>query len=233
MDTRVAVVTGSNRGLGLAIVRGLAEQGVNTVLTARSQQAAVAAAKPLLDEGLPVTPHQLDVTDIASVSRLVADVMYAFGQLDVLVNNAAVAIDPGMSAAALDMERLKATFETNTFGAWRCCVEVVPHMRARGYGRIVNITTHMASLSTMRRSSPAYRTSKTALNAMTRVLADELHADNILVNAASPGMAATRMAYGKAEQTPEEAARALLWLTSLPDDGPSGGLFHGSELMEW
>jgi len=232
-EKRVAVVTGSNRGLGRAIVQVLAEQGIHVVLTARDARAAEEAAAPLAGQGLPVIPHQLDVTDIASVSRLVADVVFERGQLDILVNNAAVAIDPGMDASTLASDRLRATFETNLFGAWRCCAEVIPHMRKQGYGRIVNLTTHMASLSTMGSSSPAYRASKTAVNAMTRILADELRGENILVNAASPGLAATRMAYGRANQPPDDAARALLWLATLPEDGPTGGLFHGREELAW
>jgi NAD(P)-dependent dehydrogenase (short-subunit alcohol dehydrogenase family) len=177
--TRVALVTGSNRGLGLAIVRGLAEQEFHVVLTARTGQAAEAAARPLIAEGLPVSAHQLDVTDVVSVSRVVADTTFAHGRLDVLVNNAAVAIDRGLLASSLDLERVRATFETNVFGAWRCITAVVPQMKEQGYGRIVNLTTHMASLSTMESGSPSYRVSKTALNGLTRVLADELREHNI------------------------------------------------------
>ena len=232
-DTRVAVVTGSNRGLGRAIVQALAEQGIHVVLTARDARTAEEAAAPLAAQGLPVVAHQLDVTDIASVSRLVADVVFEQGRLDILVNNAAVAIDPGMAASTLSADRLRATFDINLFGAWQCCAEVIPHMRKHKYGRIVNLTTHMASLSTMGSSSPAYRASKTAVNAMTRIVADELRGENILVNAASPGPTATRMAYGKADQTPDDAARALLWLATLPDDGPTGGLFHRREQLAW
>ncbi|WP_367133304.1 SDR family NAD(P)-dependent oxidoreductase [Saccharothrix sp. HUAS TT1] len=230
--TRVALVTGSNRGLGLAIVRGLAQQGLHVVLTARSEQAAEAATAPLVAEGLPVSAHQLDVTDVASVSRAVNDITFEHGRLDVLVNNAAVAIDRGLDASSLDQERIKATFETNVFGAWRCVSAVAPVMKEQKYGRILNLTTHMASLGTMKSSSPAYRVSKTAVNALTKVLADELHEHNILVNAASPGRADTRLAYGKAEQTPDEAASAMLWLATLPDDGPTGGLFHGREALD-
>ncbi|GAA3857431.1 SDR family oxidoreductase [Saccharothrix violaceirubra] len=233
MTTRVALVTGSNRGIGLAIVRGLAEQGVHTALVARTEGAAARAAEPLRAEGLPVSAHQLDVTDVATIGRAVSDIVFEYGRLDILVNNAAVAIDRGFAASSLDQERVRATFEVNVFGAWRCVSAVVPVMKEQRYGRIVNLTTHMASLSTMKGNSPAYRVSKTAVNAMTKVLADELHEDGILVNAASPGQANTRMSYGAASQTPDEAARDLLWLATLPSDGPTGGLFHGRERLPW
>lgn len=230
---RVAVVTGANRGLGRALVRGLAALGLCTVLTARTEDAAVAAAKPLIAEGLPVSAHELDVTSIGSVSRAVSDITYEHGRLDVLVNNAAVAIDRGREAATLDLERVEATFGSNLFGVWRCITAVVPTMRDQQYGRIVNLTSEMASLATMTAGSPAYRISKTAVNALTRVLADELRGDNILVNAVSPGTVATRMNYGSATQDPDQAASTLLWLATLPDDGPTGGLFAGHDPLPW
>ncbi|XVV05364.1 SDR family NAD(P)-dependent oxidoreductase [Actinosynnema sp. CA-248983] len=232
-DTHVALVTGSNRGLGLAMVRGLAQQGFFTVLTARNEHDAVTAAAPLMDEGLPVAVHQLDVTDVASISRAISDIVFEHGRLDVLVNNAAVAIDPKLAPSTVDMERVQATFNTNVFGAWRCTSAVVPQMKEQRYGRIVNISTHMASLHTMKASSPSYRVSKAALNALTCVFADELREHNILVNAVSPGRANTRMSYGGADQTPDEAAASLLWLASLADGGPTGGLYHGTERLPW
>lgn len=232
-DRRVAVVTGANRGLGLALVRALAKQGLHTVLTARDASAAEAAAAPLTAEGLSVSAHELDVTSISSVSRAISDITYEHGRLDVLVNNAAVAIDRGRAAGTLDLERVRATFDSNLFGAWRCIGAVLPTMQDQRYGRVVNLTTHMASLSTMTAGSPAYRISKTALNALTRVLADELREHNILVNAASPGTVTTRMNYGSATQQPEQAAGTLVWLATLPDDGPTGGLFHGRDPLPW
>jgi NAD(P)-dependent dehydrogenase (short-subunit alcohol dehydrogenase family) len=230
---RVALVTGANRGLGAAVARGLAERGLHTVVTARNAQSAESAAAEMAATGLSVTGHELDVTDPASVVRAVADTAYTFGRLDVLVNNAAVAIDRGVRAATSDMERVKATLDANLLGAWRCCTAVIPEMLRNGYGRIVNVTTHMAMLSTMAKGSPAYRVSKTGLNALTLILADEFRGSNILVNAASPGRVDTRLAYGAAERTPTEAADTFVWLATLPDDGPTGQILHGRHPMDW
>ena len=230
---RVAVVTGANRGLGLAIARGLARQGLHVVIAARSDQAAATAAAELLDAGLTASSHQLDVTDPASVVRAMADTGYAYGRLDVLVNNAAVAIDRQQLASAADMERVRATLDANIMGAWRCCTAAIPEMKANGYGRIVNVTTHMSTFGHMGTGSVAYRVSKTGLNALTCILAAELQANNILVNAASPGKVDTRLAYGKADRTPDEAAEDFVRLATLPDDGPTGGLFHRGEPLDW
>jgi NAD(P)-dependent dehydrogenase (short-subunit alcohol dehydrogenase family) len=230
---RVAIVTGASRGLGLAIAQALALAGLHVVVTARTEQAARAAADQLTRGGLAVSAHQLDVTDPASVVRSIADIGYQRGRLDVLINNAAVAIDRQQSAGAADMERVRATIDANLLGAWRCCTAAIPEMRRNRYGRIVNVTSHLSTFAQMGTGSAAYRVSKTALNALTRVLAAELQAENILVNAASPGKIDTRMAYGKADRTPEDAATDFVWLATLPDDGPTGCLFHRREQLDW
>ncbi|GIG59701.1 short-chain dehydrogenase [Longispora fulva] len=233
MVQRVALVTGANRGLGLAIARRLAKEGLHVIAAARSERAAFETAALLTAEGLSVSGHQLDVTDPASVARAMADAGYEHGRLDVLINNAAVAIDRGQAAASADMEKVQATLDANLTGAWRCCTAAIPEMRRNGYGRIVNVTTHMATFARMGTGSVAYRVSKTALNALTCILAAELASDNILVNAASPGKVATRMAYGKADRAPEEAADTFVWLATLSDDGPTGQLFHDRQPLAW
>jgi NAD(P)-dependent dehydrogenase (short-subunit alcohol dehydrogenase family) len=231
---RVAVVTGANRGLGLAIATGLARRGLHVVLTARRLPDAEAAAGPLRDEGLLVQVGELDVTDPISVFRLFADVGRDLGRLDVLVNNAGVAIDRNRRPSAHDVGKIRSTLDANLLGPWQCCMEAVPLMREGGYGRITNVSSRMGSLALMESAgSPAYRVSKAALNALTRVFAAETADENILVNAVSPGTVATRLSYGSAKQTPEQAAEDLLWLSELPDDGPTGGFFHGREHLPW
>ena len=230
---RVALVTGANRGLGLAVSRGLARSGLRVVLTGRSEAAAQHAADELTASGLTAEAHQLDVTDPVSVVHAVSDTVEAHGRLDVLINNAGVAIDRGHSAAAPDFEKVKATLDANLLGAWRCCAAAVPEMHRNGYGRIVNITSALGSVSTMSTTNVSYRVSKASLNALTRILAEELQGTGILVNAASPGRINTRMAYGETTRTAEEGAQTAIWLASLPDDGPTGGLFQDGQPLPW
>lgn len=233
-DRPVALVTGSTRGLGLATARALGREGMSVVVTGRTEQAAVAAADQLRTQGLDsVLALHLDVTDPVSVFRAFTETQRAFGRLDVLVNNAAVAIDRHRSASRHDLEQITTTVNINLMGAWRCSIEAAALMRAGGGGRILNISSGMASLATMSASSPAYRVSKAALNALTRVLADDLREDNILVNAVSPGVVDTRMNYGAAAVSPDEAAAGMLWLATLPADGPTGGFFQGRERLPW
>jgi NAD(P)-dependent dehydrogenase (short-subunit alcohol dehydrogenase family) len=231
---RVALVTGANRGLGRAIAHGLALRGLHTMVAAREERDAAEVVEAFTAQGLSASAHRLDVTDPASVVRVVADATKQLGRLDVLVNNAGVAIDRGQLASSPDFEKVRATLETNLLGAWRCCAAAITEMKRNGYGRVVNITSHLGSVTTMDTgTNVSYRVSKTGLNALTRILAAEVKEHHILVNAASPGRVNTRMAYGETTRTPDEGADTAIWLATLPDDGPTGGLFFEREPLPW
>ena len=231
---RVALVTGSNRGLGFEIARQLARKGLETIVTGRDPRQAEAAAESLRAEGFSVTARTLDVTDDESVSRLAAGLASEPGRLDVLVNNAGISGDASQSASTIDLEDLHRTFETNFFGAWRMAKAAIPLMRRHGYGRIVNVSSGMGSLTEPSGAEwPAYCTSKTALNSFTRALAAELDGENILVNSACPGWVRTSMGGKGAPLTPEEGADTPVWLATLEDGGPTGGFFRNRRPAAW
>jgi NAD(P)-dependent dehydrogenase (short-subunit alcohol dehydrogenase family) len=220
---RVAVVSGANRGLGLELVRRLAELNMRVVLTSRTVERGQAAIERL-GGGLAdrVAVRQLDIGDAASVARLVTWLDRRLGRCDVLVNNASVLLDDDQDPASVELELVRRTLETNVLGMWRLIQGIVPLMRRGRYGRIVNIS---CALVNMPSGASAYRVSKSAVNALTHALADELAADRILVNACCPTLRVdppnghTAMRHSMSADTP-------LWLATLPDDGPTGGFWH-------
>jgi NAD(P)-dependent dehydrogenase (short-subunit alcohol dehydrogenase family) len=225
--TRVALVTGANRGIGHEICRQLADLDLEVVLTARDGDRAQDAARRLWDEGMDtVHPRVADVSSDASVDRLLTRVEADFGRVDVLVNNAGVGLDFGRSALEVDLELVRQTMEVNAYGALRMAKTFVPLMRRNGYGRVVNVSSGAGGLTEMNGRSPGYRMSKAAMNAVTRMLADELQDENILVNSACPGYVRTDMGGPQAPRSVPEGADTPVWLATLPDDGPRGGFFR-------
>ncbi len=236
----VAVVTGANRGLGLETARQLAHAGIRVVMSSRSADSGEAACERLALEGLDVLYHPLDVTSEAAIAVLGEFVRSRYGRIDILVNNAGVLLDGhgledtvGSSVFAASLETLRTTMETNVYGPLALAQELVPLMRSRGYGRIVNVSSGMGQLAEMGGHWPAYRISKAALNALTRILAAETAGHGILVNAVSPGWVRTDMGGPEAERSVEDAAAGVVWAATLPSDGPSGGFFRDGQPLPW
>lgn len=234
MRTRVAVVTGGNKGIGLEICRQLAAQGLRVVLTSRDEKKGHAAAKALSKTGGEIGFHPLDVTDPAQIARLAEWVERELGGADVLVNNAGILID-GRSASvlAVDPEVFHETLETNFFGPLRLAQALVPGMVKRRYGRVVNLSSGLAQLGEMGDGTPSYRTSKAALNTLTRMLAAATRDQGVLVNSMCPGWVRTDMGGTNASRSVEQGADTAAWLATLPEDGPTGGFFRDRKPIAW
>lgn len=221
---RRALVTGGNRGIGLEVVRLLSDLELEVFLGSRDLDAGAAAAASLGHPG--ITLVRIDVADRASVISA-RDALAPQG-IDVLVNNAA--INPRGSATPEEVDR---AWQTNTLGTWRVAQAFLPPMRERGWGRIVNVSTEVATNGHDQRGGGVYRATKVAMNAMTRVLAEDLNRTGILVNAISPGWCRSDMGGAGAPRSAEEGAASIVWGVTLPDDGPTGGFFQDGEPLPW
>jgi NAD(P)-dependent dehydrogenase (short-subunit alcohol dehydrogenase family) len=235
-DQPTAVVTGAYRGLGLETCRQLAARGYRIVLTARREAEGRAAVDALTGAGRDVRFVALDVTDEASRLALRDRIQADFGRLDVLVNNAGIFPDPppGTPEASIlvtGLDTIRRAFETNTLGALRLCQLLIPLMDGRG--RIVNVSSGMGQLSDMNGYVPGYRLSKTALNAVTRILADELQHTALKINSVCPGWVRTEMGGANADRALDEGAGGIVWAATLPEDGPSGGFFRDGVAIPW
>ena len=227
---RTAVVTGGNRGIGFEVCRELAVGGRRVILTARDPEAGEKAAEALRREGLDVRFEEMDVASDRSVAAGADRLAKARMKIDVLVNNAAIYPSENLLDRASDV--LRTTMEIDFFGASRTCRAFVPGMLARGYGRIVNVSSGSGSFAEGLPGPPAYSVAKAALNAFTVKLAQELSGD-VKVNSVCPGWVRTRMGGRNATRSVEKGADTIVWLATLPARGPNGGFFRDRRRIAW
>ncbi|CAN7557894.1 SDR family oxidoreductase [Cupriavidus necator] len=231
----ITVITGASRGLGRAATRRLATvEGHLVVATARKPTDLAALETELRLAGHPIACRPLDVTEEGSAAALAGWLTERFGRVDVLINNAGVSLDHySTSLLELPLETLRRTLETNLFGVLRTTQALAPLLRASRAGRVVNLASGMGQLAEMGRGVPAYRISKTALNAVTRILAAEMADSGVKVNSVCPGWCRTDLGGPDAPRSPEQGIDTVIWLATLPDDGPTGGFFRDRQPIPW
>ncbi|GAA2412425.1 SDR family NAD(P)-dependent oxidoreductase [Actinomadura vinacea] len=238
---RTALVTGANKGIGFETARQLAQQSFTVWLGCRDQGRGEVAAKELADDG-DVRFVGLDVTDTESVRAAVAHISDNIGALDVLVNNAGVAIGEGEGLPSIvRLETIRRTFDVNFYGALRVTQEFSPLVQRAQAGRIVNVSSMMGSITTL--VSPdnplgqfpafAYPASKTLINALTGWFAVELNDTPIEINSVCPGYNATDLNNNLGTQHPSQGAKVVVRAATLPADGPSGSFFDVNGPVGW
>ena len=233
MDERIALVTGGNRGIGLEVCRQLAQLGLTVVLGTRDIAKGVAAARELISAGGKVAARQLDVANVQSVRECMTWVRKDLGRLDVVVNNAGIMVDESEADPIEELEIVRDTMQTNVYGLLLLSRLAIPIMKSRRYGRIVNLSSGMGSLNEMGAGYIAYRMSKAGVNVVTRVLAAESQGMGILVNSVDPGWVRTDMGGRGATRTVAKGAESVVWLATLPDNGPTGGFFRDRKAIAW
>lgn len=237
---KIALVTGANKGIGKEIARQLGTRGMLILVGARDKNRGDEAVSELKLQKIDAKTIQLDVADEASILEAVRSIESEFGRLDVLVNNAGIALDGGLGSDT-DLETMRRTYETNVFGVFAVTKAMLPLLKKSDSGRIVNMSSGLGSLS--QNSDPdwafamakpiAYNSSKAALNMITVILADELKNTAIKINAADPGFTATDMNNHQGTRSVEQGATAAVRLATLPADGPTGGYFDEDGTIPW
>ena len=237
VDIRTALVTGANKGIGLAIAQGLGAIGFTVAVGARDEARGKEAVERLLAAGVDAFGVTLDVTSDDSVTAAAAAIEQTAGRLDVLVNNAGIGgrtDDGAQDPTTLDLDVVRTVLDTNVFGVVRVTNAMLPLLRRAPSPRIVNMSSNMGSLTL--RTGPvlaAYAPSKAMLNAITTQYARCLADTNVIVNAACPGYVATDFTGYAGVRTPEQGAAIAIRLATLPDDGPRGGFFDDEGVIAW
>ena len=244
---RVALITGADRGIGFEVSRRLGMLGYQIVLTSPDRTRGEVAMDKLRREGLNVIYRKLDLLNERDIRILRSFVSNKFGRVDLLVNNSGVMLDLGRSKIEgflkrrikkipkrmgfgegrgileVDIDIVRATLEVNTLGALKMCQTFVPLMIKARYGRVVNVSSSLGQLNDMTDEDkvPAYQMSKTALNAVTRMVADVAKDSNVAVNSVCPGWTRTDIGGSEATQSTEKAAETIVWLATQPHSSPA------------
>jgi 3-oxoacyl-[acyl-carrier protein] reductase len=239
LEGRVAIVTGGGHGIGKAYARGLAAEGASIVVAEIDADAASAVAGALVQEGFQAIAVPTDVSHWPSVEAMAKRTMERFGRIDVLVNNAAIFATVPMSRAPFDQidpAEWDRMMSVNLKGTWLACRAVVPHMKAQGYGKIINISSGTALKGSASRIH--YVTSKAGILGFTRTLAREIGGAGICVNCVAPGSTLSeeapdaetlKMRNAAASdralrrlQTPEDLVGAIVFFASADSDFITG-----------
>lgn len=232
MKQKIAVVTGANRGIGYEISRQLGQLGVTVVMTARDKEKGQEAFKQLKLEGLDVHFHSLDVTNESSIQELALYLKEQFGSIDILINNAGISIDGNKNVLEASLDTFRKTMETNVYGPLRLSQALATSLQESGDGRIVNVSSGMGAIKDLGGWSPSYSFSKTALNALTIQLADELQGKGVLVNSMCPGWVRTDMGGLSAPRSVAEGADTAVWLAT-GNVGRTGKFFRDRKEIAW
>lgn len=229
---RLAVITGSATGIGLETARELAARGHHVIITAR-QQERIASALDELGHPANIEGQVLDVGKDASVEAFFNWLSSEHDHLDILINNAARSHGAyGAAFAEMTPDDLVETIDNNAVSAFRTIRRALPLMNARGYGRIVNVSSSAGAFSSLNTRVAAYRISKVTMNAITAIAASEARG-NLKVNAVDPGWVKTAMGGDGATRSIAEGAAGIVWAATLPDDGPNGGFFRDGAPIDW
>lgn len=243
-NVKTALITGVSRrdGIGFETARQLGLQGFTVVVSARQLNQAELLARELTTMGITASALSIDQTNDQSVKDAVEKFRQKFEQLDVLINNGALMLNGTSTIADKNLQELTEELDTNVTGPWRVTQQFLPLLKKSGHGRIVNVSSSMGSITEpgwglidfKMRAIPAYAITKLALNGLTIKMAKEFKDDSILVNAVCPGFTATRPGMAEMGARPiSESIPGIIWVATLPDDGPTGQFFRDKAPVAW
>jgi NAD(P)-dependent dehydrogenase (short-subunit alcohol dehydrogenase family) len=228
---KTVLISGANRGIGFETARQLAGCGFHVFVAARSEQQGQKAARELERAGR-VSPLVLDVSDPNSIANA-ASKFAPIGRLDVLINNAGIFPDEGVSILMASREQMTATFQTNTFGPLQITQAFLPYLKKSPAGRVINVSSGYGQIDGLSANAPTYCLSKLALNGVTIMLAEALKQHRIAVNSMCPGWVRTDMGGPSASRSVEEGADTAIWLSTEADANLTGKFFRDRKEIPW
>ncbi len=229
--SKIAVVTGANKGIGFAVAHGLAKAGFHVFVGARDTEKGEAAAQKIRADGYAAQFITIDVADEASIVSAAREIADEWEGIDVLVNNAAINLSAGHGILEAPLQEFEDTFKTNVWGVLLMTQAFWPLLQHSTDARVVNVSSGLGRLYDMENDSSSYSVSKTAVNALTRQFADA-GKDKISVNCINPGWVKTDMGGQNAERTPDQGAAIVLKLATM-DNPPTGQFLQDDGEIGW
>ncbi|MFF2015265.1 SDR family oxidoreductase [Paenibacillus sp. NPDC058177] len=241
MQKKTVLITGANKGIGYETAQQLGAVGFTILVGARSEDRGKEAAAKLESEGISASNIVLDVTDQATIDAAFRTIDEQFGSLDVLINNAGVLLEQGTFPSQLELIDLKTTFETNFFGMFAVTKAMIPLLTKSLAGRVVNVSSGVGSLTLLSDAASqfanfhllAYSSSKAAVNALTIMFAKEFKNTPLKFNAVEPGPTSTDLTGNAGFRSANQAAKIIVDLATISEEGPTGGYFDEYGKLPW
>ncbi len=231
--TGIVLITGANKGIGFETARQLAGRGYHIVMGARNVEAGRSAAAKILETGGSAGFLEINVADSESVAKAADEFGRQFHRLDVLINNAGIFPDEGVTILTVSRRQMMETFQTNTFGALETTQAFLPYLRKARQARVINLSSGYGQIEGLSADVPSYCLSKLTLNGVTIMLNEALAPEGISVNAACPGWVRTDMGGANAPRSVEEGADTVVWLAAEAPSERSGKLFRDRREVGW
>ena len=232
MKSKIALVTGGNRGIGFAITKGLLHKSYKVIITSRSLEKAKEAAQKLRSLG-KVIAIELDVANDNSIEQALENLTQEIDHLDVLINNAGIYPDHDVNILTISRQLLASTLNTNTFCAIRMVQVFLPLLEKSQDARVINISSGYGQINGLSADVPSYCLSKLALNGATIMLVDALSSKGIVVNAVCPGWVRTDMGGESAPRSPEQGADTAIWLATEAPRSESGKFWRDRKVVSF
>src|SRR3954451_23331649 len=230
---RIALITGSNRGIGLEAAQQLARRGFHVVIASRDEEKGRRAAEYIHAGGGHATSLPLDVSSSESIQTAVRQFGAFADRLDILINNAGIYPDEGLTILTLPRDRLAQTFQTNTFGPLEVTQAFLPSLLKFAAARVINVSSGYGQLEGLSPDVASCCLSKLALNGLTIMLAEALRADHIAVNSMCPGWVRTDMGGPNATLSVEQGADTAVWLADEAPHELTGNFFRNRREIPW
>jgi NAD(P)-dependent dehydrogenase (short-subunit alcohol dehydrogenase family) len=227
---KTALITGANRGIGLQTGKELSGRGFRVFVGARDQRAGADAAASIAGSAEPLV---IDVSDSMSIKAAARVLAAKTDRLDVLINNAGVYPDHGITILDVTRDRMVETFETNTFGPIEVTQAFLPLLRKSAAARVINVSSGYGQLDGLSPAVPSYCLSKLALNGVTLMMSRALRAERIAINSVCPGWVRTDMGGADADRSVEEGAATIVWLASKAPASLTGKFYRDRAEIPW